>query len=316
MKPTPLLTLSLILFALLIGTGAALAQSRTSSPDEPPQAASPRSFEPLFLYLAEQQADETPWLQSNTVVDAAGGTHTTFFTNEYIYYATCRENCAELTQWTITPIAELDFYHAAAHPTLALNAAGQPRLMGFNGFYYVYAECNMDCNQPDSWSMVQLWLPMSIMVSYPTNGRYFALDSLGHPRFMAPHYSGTQYFFCDTNCTDLANWEFAILADDSRLHDIQLVFNNANQPRMLGIASNLEYNYMSLVYAQCDTNCEQSDNWHYVTLAPEVGASTRYPTYSLRLDVAGQPRIAFYKATGDEIIHYMWSNTDFTNLAS
>ena len=60
----------------------------------------------------EPGAAESPWWQSNTVVDAAGGAHTTFFTDQSIYYAYCPAGCGDPGNWQQTAVTGADIFAA------------------------------------------------------------------------------------------------------------------------------------------------------------------------------------------------------------
>jgi hypothetical protein len=305
-----LLAVSILVLALLISVGVALAQNQPSSQPNPIQTAdaSALTFDHFFMFLSNH--DDSPWWQSSTVVDAAGGVHTTFYTILYIYYAYCATDCGNAANWLETPIADAGTYSSLSFPVLALDPSGHPRLMRYKSPNYTYAECNANCTQASSWTEIEL--PLDPMANNsPSNARYFALDAQGRPRFVAQFYPGLVYAACDANCTTLANWQSNSLDIGERLSYLQVAINPSGQPRVVGY--NDDY---GLDYAQCNANCLQASNWSFVTVAADVGDLGEYPIFSLRIDSQGRPRLAFYKALSDDALHYAWSNANYTDPAS
>jgi hypothetical protein len=89
----------------------------------------------------------TPWWQTSTLVDASGGVHTAFYTNQSIVYAYCPAACDDPTNWSETLIGDAGSYDSLDYPTLALDAADQPSVsyyaqharmcLGSNGQYQI-----------------------------------------------------------------------------------------------------------------------------------------------------------------------------------
>jgi hypothetical protein len=307
-----IITLLLAAF-ILINAGAAQAQGGASGWPWAIQDTRALTFDHFFLSFSTSQ--ESPWKESNTVVDPSGGVHTTFYTNKSIYYAYCPSNCGDPANWLETPIAAVGTYDALSYSVLALDPAGHPRLMRYKSPHYTYAECNANCTQASNWTETEVPLAPGWSNISPDHGRYFALDAQGRPRFVVSYLelgvNGLGYASCDSGCTSPVNWQYWPLDIGGRLDGVQLVFNSSSQPRLVGINLN-----DGLDYVQCTTNCSSGANWSRVTLAADVGGMGIYHTYVLRLDAQGRPRVAFYKVANDNTLHYTWSNANFTNLSS
>lgn len=270
------------------------------------------SFDRFFL----TSVDDLSWPSSHTVVDANGGVHATFYDDQWVYYAHCAADCGDPANWAQTAIDGAGTYDSLNYPVLAVDAGGHPRLMRYKDSGYVYAECAANCTQAGNWASVTVPLADQAYVMSPSSARYFALDTLGRPRFVAEFYDGGfVYATCDANCTTAANWHGALIdfGPGAYFDGPQLALNGSNQPRVVAIDDDEQ-----LVYAQCNANCALPVSWTRVTLYGGVG-KLMYddPTYSLRLDAAGRPRIAFYLAdTSNSNMYYAWSNADFTSAAS
>ncbi|NLF15336.1 MAG: hypothetical protein GX597_26395 [Anaerolineaceae bacterium] len=271
-----------------------------------------RSFARIFL----TSLDDFTWPSSQTVVDANGGVHATYYDTQSVYYAYCAADCGNPANWGRTAVGDTETFDGLNLPALAVDAGGYPRLMRYDDSVYVYAECEAGCTQAGNWTSVTVPLADQGYVMFPDNARYFALDTQGRPRFVAEFYEGGfVYATCDGNCTTAANWHDALIdfGPDVYFDGPQLALNGSGQPRVVAINDDEQ-----LLYAQCDANCAQAANWTRVTLYDGVGEFLdEYPNYSLRLDAAGRPRIAFYLAdASDTNLYYAWSNAEFTSAAS
>ncbi|NLF15339.1 MAG: hypothetical protein GX597_26410 [Anaerolineaceae bacterium] len=270
------------------------------------------SFDRFFL----TSVDDLSWPSSQTVVDAKGGVHATFYDEQWVYYAHCAADCGNPANWARTAIDAAGTYDSLNYPALAVDAGGHPRLLRYKDSAYVYAECEAGCTQAGNWTSVTVPMEDQAYVMSPDNARYFALDTQGRPRFVAEFYDGGfVYAACDANCTTAANWHDALIDFGQRVYfdGPQLALNGSDQPRVVAIDGAEQ-----LVYAQCDANCAQAANWTRVTLYGGIGRPMYDdPTYSLRLDAAGRPRIAFYPAdASDTNLYYAWSNANYTSAAS
>lgn len=304
----------LVILALVAGTTAARAQGPEDNPGTPARSAADYNFSQLYLYRAELSLSPAPWLQTSTLVDGSGGVHTAFYTDQSIYYAYCPADCGNPANWSETPIVDAgSSYDWLDHPSLALDAGSHPRMMWYIDPDYYYAECNANCTNAANWTAVQVPVASQSYI-YPRSGRYFALDTQGHPRFACYGYAsddenvyrGFAYTTCDGNCTTASNWHSTLIDLGDYVHAPQLVFNADDQPRIMGINMdvNLVYN---LVYLGCDANCTQSGNWQFTTLY-EVG---EFGNFSFRLDSQGRPRLAYYnESPSDPMMYYAWSDSN------
>ncbi len=290
---------------IIIGLGALLFTGVVAV-----RAATDATFARFFLIFNGSQDSSHAWWQSSTVVDMAGGVHSAFNDTQELSYAYCSTDCSNPANWAAMTVANLSSYTSLAHPSLAVDANNHPRLMWFDGDGYRYAECNANCTNAANWTSVQVPVADAEWgAPYPKNGRYFALDAQGRPRFVI---DDIRYTTCDANCTTASNWYSARLGfDQYSIYQPQLAFNAGNQPRVLGYD-----NEGKLVYLECNTNCLQVAGWNYVTLPYTETAWLYDSSVSFRLDSQGRPRIAFYdRSSGSTTLRYAWSNANSLTTA-
>jgi hypothetical protein len=306
MKTSSLLISLCIALILLTSAGMGAAQY------EPLAQAKDLSFSRNFLSYIKEYGSQ-PWWQSHTLVDAAGGVHTAYYTGQSIYYAYCAADCGKAPSWKKTALAPSGDYDSLSYPTLGLDPNGRPRMVLYRYPNYVYLECNANCSTASSWKSVEVRLNPDNYNNYPRDARYFALDAQGRPRFISYYYNGLTYATCNATCTTQSNWQYNELNFGSgySLFGAQLAFNASGQPRVIGVSGE------DLIYAQCDQNCHVSQNWSRLKIAGGVGNISNLPTYSLRLDAQGRPRVAFYKAANsDKNMYYAWANANYASPAS
>jgi hypothetical protein len=276
------------------------------------------AFTPFFLYT-DYLSGSPPMVQSHILVDKSGGMHAVYNTSTSIYYAYCPSKCGASSSWTTLTISPSSTHAADEYPTLALDTQNHPRILWFWGENndYVYAECNSNCTALTGWSITHIAVT-DTSTNYPVDKLYFALDNHDHPRFVTSWSLGFQYLTCDTACTVSANWlendiTIATTAQPSgaMIDALKLVFNATDQPRIIGLYGNY------LVYIECASLCDTSSSWNGVIFPDAVGGfSFNQPSYSLRLDSMGRPRVAYFStATADTSLHYAWSNADSSLFA-
>jgi hypothetical protein len=303
---------SIILCLVMFTLAASPAVVRAHEVD--PQAATAAETTFAHLYLMRAVAAPTPWWQTSTLVDPAGGVHTAFFTSQHIHYAYCPANCSDSVNWSQTPLIAAGSYDSLDFPALALDSSGRPRMMWYIDPDYYYAECDTGCTDTDHWTAVKV--PVATQSNYyPQTARYFALDKQNRPSFVTygaasdgdHSYEGFQYTTCAGGCTSAANWHSAVIDLDQWVSDPQIVLTADGQPRVMG-----KSDHETLIYLGCETNCLQSGSWGGVFLY-DVGY---YGNFSFRLDAQDRPRVAFYtQDSGDANLYYAWSNsTDYTSI--
>jgi hypothetical protein len=299
-------TLALLFTALILT--ARLASARQS------QSAIALTFGKFYLF-GTQNYLQHPWPSSSAAVDSSGGAHAAFGTTQGVFYAYCSTNCGNPVNWQETQLAATG---DSSFPVLALDSTGHPRLMHYKNsssqVIYTYAACDANCINAGSWATINIPLDVSLGASYPTANRYFAIDPQGRPRFVAYFHDGLLYATCDSGCTtSTANWHINLLnLGGSGLQFPQLAFNTTGQPRVAGV----DFTFATFDYAQCNSSCSSAANWSRVTVADDAESLWGHPTFSLRLDSQGRPRMVFYKdTTSDTSIYYAWSNANFTSPA-
>jgi hypothetical protein len=308
MKTSKLWYLWILCILMVFNPNTAIAQQPDHAAVSSPAATA--AITPFFLY-SSTTTTQLPWWQSHTVIDSSGGVHVAFNTVQSIYYAYCANNCGTYSNWTETAISASGTFDSLDYPTLSLDSQGRPRLMWYWGHTsdFVYAECNSACTTPGSWKSVHVPVSYGSM-NYAHDDLFFTTDTHGRPRFVASESGGFQYLTCDSNCTSAASWhDYSIsVSGYNSIDALKLVFNASDKPRAVGVGSNPE----DLVYLECDGDCTQSSGWSAVMLNT-VGYYYDDYGYSLRLDAQGHPRVAYYKASGDDSLYYAWSNGNSTS---
>ncbi len=274
----------------------------------------------LFLPALSNTADPS------LAIDALGGLHVAYRPTSLqpgggypVHYAYCPAHCDEAAQWAAIAVGDAGWLGEDVR--LALTPQGQPRLIWFfqdslsQDGSFVYAECNQDCTNPANWQS------LSVTTAFVSSGegRYFALDSQGRPRYLYSDIQGANkgvfYVFCDANCTHLNNWHETQVSDIYPAGAFSLAFDSGGRIRM-AFNDGAAWPPDRLSYAECDGVCESAANWRFTTLH-DLGDAY---DFTLQVDSAGRPRLALYAGYyGDERdyrLHYFWCNADCLSLGN
>jgi hypothetical protein len=308
------------------------------------------AFVGLLIAIPAAFADSGFFIDANkktasaaTAIDSNGGMHMAYVDalpvadhpKASYRYCASGQNCTLPEQWAGTDIGD-----RVTEVQLAVNALGQPRLLlrvaseqrDFE-YEYHYAECNADCTSAASWKtvMVRGTFGTSIFDLYDDTSpqRYFALDPQGRPRFIYidrnypadPDHIGSYYVWCDAECTTAENWRETLFTNVSP-YDFEpvrypsLTFTRSGAPRIVAGLYTISDNEPSgLYYFSCDMNCDQREGWQRVYLSERGGGTD--PSWDLKLDAQGRPRIAFYLGYRDnqdgEFLVYLWCDTNCLN---
>jgi hypothetical protein len=278
-------------------------------------------------------------------VDLSGGTHVIYKSlsadANKVYYAYCPSNCDHSASWGATIIGTLDTFGTDAQ--IALDPSGRPRVFwrrwdgSSNPVTFIYGACDTNCLTATSWTTATVASSDTYLGSEYGESRYFALDSQGQPRFIYNDTSPTSFFqntyyrYCDTNCTNPANWsQVTIVADNTPAtiyNDLALTFDSANRVRLAYYATSDTSPPEHIMYVECNTTCTTPTNWSTpAQLFPIVSThSSNIPTgsaFSMRLDQNGHPRLIYYSgALGDgnpdnNRLFYAWCNAGCTTFAT
>jgi hypothetical protein len=278
--------------------------------------------EPGALFL--NRSDKTN--SAAIAIDANNGIHVAYAAfnrnangEEPAYYAYCAASCASTSSWAAAKLGD-----RVQEVQLALDPAGRPRMLirmrdqNLDTFYQ-YAACDADCTSTASWQIATVTPTSNLDTSlWDYSQHYFALDPQGRPRFVyydelnAPH-NGTFYVFCDTNCTNAANWREIKLSDNA-FTDASLTFTSAGQPRFVAVGIPSSTNESALAYILCDAACDNPQNWGGAYLYERGGG---HASFVLRLDSNDRPRIAFYQGSLSNglghRLHYVWCDHNCAN---
>lgn len=272
--------------------------------------ASDLPFRRAFLHYADQ-LNQSAWWQSHVLADPGSGRlHAAYFTNEQIFYASCGANCGDAASWVSTALAPAGTYSSLAFPTLSLDSSGRPRMMWYAYPDYVYAECNAGCSQAAHWKSVKIALNPDNIYEYPRSPRYFALSPSSQPRFISYFHEGLTYASCDSGCLAAGSWKYQEVSFGTvdNLEAPQLEITPGGRLVVAGFNGWTNH----LVVAECSQNCLVDQNWTWARVAEDVGG----PTFAMRLDPDGRPRLAFYTMhASDRQLYYAWSSDNFTSPA-
>jgi hypothetical protein len=205
-----------------------------------------------------------------------------------------------------TPDIELPTSHPTAKvdPAGGVHVAFTPESAGPNNpvrpAYYAY--CPANCTSPAAFTIVSLG-----------DGVDFAaleLDPNGRPRLLLrlTIQSGSIYLFqywqCDSNCTNPAQWTgdsigYAYRRQvgwvESFIHSFAL--DHAGRPRFIYYDNGADYDdpHWGTFYAYCDNNCTQATNWFETRLLADSHARD----FDLAFSPTGQPRLTFATYNSD-----------------
>lgn len=260
---------------------------------------------------------ELPTSHPTARVDPSGGVHVVFTPESATpnnpirpaYYAYCPANCTSAAAFTMLSLGDgVDF------AALDLDPDGHPRLLlrlpvQSNTIYlFQYWMCDNNCTNPAQWTGDSIGYAYRRQVGWVESFIHsFALDHQGRPRFIYydsgadyndPHW-GAFYAYCDSSCTNPANWYETRLLADSHARDFDLAFSPSGQPRLAFATYNSETMAQPVIYAECNQSCGTAANWAGFVLANTVSASVSHEAnFSLAVDGNGRPRLALYTGTG------------------
>jgi len=230
-----------------------------------------------------------------------------------VRYGECSGDCTTASGWQFTTLGSYGTAGLGGGARLALDPAGHPRVVwysqasvGGNGTLF-YGECNgASCTSPSAWTIRPI-LSFTSGDSMALLARgAFALDPQGRPRMLLQDLgSGTYYGQCDSACTQGSNWTFNQFLQISALADLHFTANGQARVAYEAVSPNV-IDGEDLYYAACNANCGSEGNWQSVPLLP-VNDNLVTEPFSLALDAAGSPRIAFYyAASGSNQLAYAW----------
>lgn len=242
------------------------------------------------------------------------------------YYRTCQPattDCSQVANWPGIALS-----NDVQEVQLQLTAVGQPRMLlktGSGSGYFQYAACDNNCTNPAQWSLINVAYHDVVDMSLWDYGQnYFALDGQGRPRFIyfdnqGSQHWGSYYVFCDSNCTNPANWyETRLDQGGNANYEMfvypSLAFTVNGQPRVISYIST-PFGPSVVYYLQCNSNCADPANWERVAL---FDRGSGHAFWVLRLDSSDRPRLAFYQGAFDggagEKLYYIWCNGNCLNF--
>lgn len=172
----------------------------------------------------------------------------------------------------------------------------------------LYAYCPSNCTSAAAFTIVSL--------GDNVQHANLALDAAGHPRLLlrlsvpsgAMH--AYQYWMCDTNCTNPAQWSAAIVAYAYPRSFAQgepfshfFALDHLGRPRFAYYDSgaNLDDPHRGVYYAYCDSACASPANWAETRLLQDSQAVE----FALAFGPQGQPRLAYASYDSDNSQWYV-----------
>jgi hypothetical protein len=242
----------------------------------------------------------------NLLVDGKGGVHVAnavhASSTAMPRYASCPSSCENAGQWRYGDIGTGPTTGGSdAHPTIALDANGHPRVMwvygGFQEHRWEYAACDAeDCSTPGSWEVTEL---RKGQIAHPHQAGYFAIDPQGLAAYIAdPEESqALLYAQCDGTCSNLDSWRSVKISypeEYARTFNVgSLKFAGPGQPRAAFVRQ-LAYQQYAVSYAQCDGDCLEATNWQKIDLAYAMSNA------SVSLEIEPNGRVILAAVLGSE----------------
>jgi hypothetical protein len=274
-------------------------------------------------------------------LDAANGTHATFYTASdvndnpgKVFYAYCASNCARATSWGSVVVGTIGTLGGAAQ--IAVDRSGHPRMLWHyqaslfsENTEIKYAACEGGCLTAANWTVTTVATPAQFDPDAEGQSQFFALDRLDRPRFiyhdLLASPSAYYYAYCDTGCSNAANWSRVAL--NAQVYgSVWLAFTPANQPRVGYYTASGSFSAPDhLTYIECNAACEQAANWSApVELFPIVSNYfySLGSAYAFHLDNNGQPRLVYYSGTlasgnpDNNTLFYAWCHSGCTSAAN
>jgi hypothetical protein len=231
-----------------------------------------------------------------------------FSTSRPLIYNACDSNCTSAASWTeLEIIANVVFQGLFSDfPFFALDPQGRPRAAIRSSGSIAYLACDANCAASASnWTIT----PLNVDGLQPT----IAIDAAGNPhvlyqktdRNISTNNDILDYATCAQNCTDAANWSIGsifLLGIDFR-DSYAIDTDSSNRPRIAFFTGNLATNEPAqanaLIYAWCDSVCEDGTNWSGVLVGTAQGEGV---APDLLLDANNRPHISYYNdASGYEL---------------
>jgi hypothetical protein len=248
------------------------------------------------------------------------------------YYVYCDTACTNAASWWKYPVNVDIFADADSRPTLTFTSSGWPRITAImEGSdakeWLTYITCDADCINQANWTYTALMERGSGHVSF-----VLRLTSSGQPRLVFNQGSINSgpagylyYWWCNTGCTDGANWAGSSIGAEGQAEDPDLALDALNHPR---IAFRNTSSPDGLGYVWCDTNCEStSATWLGGVVEPSSDLDLEWDILpplncsgsywwdgyrpSLVLDTVGNPRIGYVAQHLHGGGDYCWIEEDY-----
>jgi hypothetical protein len=323
--------LTLLDLGLLLLYTSAPVRAANSTPPAQTRPTAPQTTAPFFL----DHGSDNYALVPRIAVDASGGTHVGYYTlssdTNKVFYAYCASACNQSINWGSVVIGTIG--NDGGDVQIATDPSGHPRMLWEYlpdvtvNAEFKYAACNANCLNLASWTITTVETSGQFAQDTYSQSQYFALDSLGRPRFVFHDIfvPATYYAYCDTACTSASNWLTTTL-DLTFYNSVWLGFTSSDQPRVAYYATSGAFGTPDhLAYMECNTACDNATNWTTpLETFPIVSGyfANLGSQFAFHLSRAGQPRFIYYSGNlgnGDADAYklfYAWCNSGCTSFGN
>jgi hypothetical protein len=232
------------------------------------------------------------------------------------YYAYCESACTSNSNWHEV---QIDSAYLLYEFSLVFDTANGAHLAYRNATGFTdtldYAECASGCSTAANWNSVTLTdLGSGEALSLRVDGsnRPRLAFYTGYFGSSDPNNNLLVYAWCDTACTQDANWDNSTLGLPAYFGaEVDLVLDQQGYPHLAYYVDDVSGSNYGLSYAACTADCEtQAATWHaqMVETSDELDASDPVPVKSecsisswlevgrnpsLALDASGRPRVGY-----------------------
>lgn len=254
--------------------------------------------------------------------DGEGNIHTIYPAYAFgdAFYSFCDADCDDAGD---VKVVRLPTEGTVANAMIAIGPDNKPQVLLSTYLRVYYGTCSGDCTTESSWTL-------SVIREHENDaereisGEAFALTNDGKPRFVMHAYRAflgigqptpiTEYFACDSDCHDGANWSQNKISDQI-WQESTLRLDAAGNPRLatVAIVENESGKQEIAGYIACDHDCDDGDNWLAVGLYnawSDRNIEQIDPAVSLALTSNGEPRMLILGKEADGGKHMVYFACD------
>lgn len=241
-------------------------------------------------------------------LDAQGRPRVLLSTFQYVYWASCDQDCTNSESWEIAQLMDHEGDREVTGEALALDPQGRPRFLmhTYRALFGIgqkpaqtwLAQCDADCATPENWryDVIQSDMWIDSHLRYDAQGRaHVATMVVPYPDAESRGPLGA-YAVCDGDCVTEEAWKGIgfMKGYESQIEaitmypEISLALTQDGAPRVLVLGIDDGGN-KAITYFECDENCHE-DNWRgtIVSNHEQIGEGL-----DLALDAQDRPRFVY-----------------------